>query len=172
MSIPLFPILIVLAAVDLSKIGFFGNFVNSDYESVSKMILILCLFSWMTVARIVRGCILSVRSTEYVAAARSIGASDLRIVMMHVLPNVMAPTLVAVTLNIQYAIIMEAALSFLGLGIQPPTPSWGNMLFNAQELIYQSPWLAILPGFLIFLAVVGFNFLGDGLQRAIDPKQA
>jgi peptide/nickel transport system permease protein len=134
------------------------------------MILILCLFSWMTVARLVRGSILTLREREFILAAKTLGASDITIIMRHMFPNVIAPMLVSISLGVGESILFEAALSFLGLGIQPPTPSWGNMLFNAQELIYQAPFLAILPGLMIFLTVISFNFLGDGLQDAIDPK--
>jgi peptide/nickel transport system permease protein len=92
------------------------------------------------------------------------------VILTHMVPNILAPLLVAVTLNIGQSILSEAALSFLGLGIQPPTPSWGNMLFNAQEIMTQSPLLAIFPGLLILVVVVCFNFVGDGLQNAVDPK--
>jgi peptide/nickel transport system permease protein len=92
------------------------------------------------------------------------------LITRHMFPNVLAPMLVSVTLGVGESILFEAALSFLGLGVQPPTPSWGNMLFNAQELIYQAPFLAILPGLLILFVTISFNYLGDGLQDAIDPK--
>ena len=124
----------------------------------------------MTVARLIRGSILSLREREFILAAKTLGATDFTIIVRHMFPNVIAPMLVSVTLGVGESILSEAALSYLGLGIQPPTPSWGNMLFNAQELIYQAPTLAFLPGFLILLVVISFNFLGDGLQDAIDPK--
>jgi len=169
-SLPLLPVLIVIAAVDLTKIPGISFFLSAQNESIYKLVFILCLFSWMTVARLVRGAILSLREREYILAARTLGAKDSTIILRHMFPNVMAPMLVSVTLGVGESILFEAALSFLGLGIQPPTPSWGNMLFNAQELIYQAPFLAILPGLLIFLTVISFNFVGDGLQDAIDPK--
>ena len=124
----------------------------------------------MTVARLVRGSILSLREREFILASKTLGASDSTIIIRHMFPNVIGPMLVSITLGVGQLILFEAALSFLGLGIQPPTPSWGNMLFNAQELIYQAPYLAIFPGMLIFLVVVSFNFFGDGLQDAVDPK--
>jgi peptide/nickel transport system permease protein len=124
----------------------------------------------MTVARLVRGSILSIKSREFILAAKTLGARDWLVILTHIVPNVIAPLLVAVTLNIGNSILSEAALSFLGLGIQPPNPSWGNMLFNAQELIFEAPLLAILPGLLILFTVISFNFIGDGLQDAIDPK--
>lgn len=170
LSLPLLPVMIVIAAVDLQKFPLLQSMISTQNESVSKMILILCLFSWMTVARLVRGSILTLREREFILAARTLGASDTTIIMRHMFPNVIAPMLVSISLGVGESILFEAALSFLGLGIQPPTPSWGNMLFNAQELIYQAPFLAILPGVMIFLTVISFNFLGDGLQDAIDPK--
>lgn len=170
LSLPTIPILIVLAAVDLSKIPWLKAIVSSSNESIFKMIIILCLFSWMTVARLVRGSILSLCEREFVLAARTLGAKDSTIIVRHMFPNVIAPMLVSITLGVGESILFEAALSFLGLGIMPPTPSWGNMLTNAQQLIYQAPFLAILPGVLILLTTISFNYLGDGLQDAIDPK--
>ena len=102
--------------------------------------------------------------------AQSQGASGAWIMARHILPNAMSPIIVSTTLSIGNIILLESILSFLGLGIQPPTPSWGNMLTNAQELIYEAPMLAVWPGLLIFVTVIAFNFLGDGLQDALDPK--
>jgi peptide/nickel transport system permease protein len=170
LSLPIIPVLIVLAALDFSKIESLSLIITSENESVIKMVLILCLFSWMTVARLVRGKILSVKQMDYVSAARGLGASNQRILFLHILPNTVGPLLVAVSLIIGQAILIEAGLSYLGLGVQPPTPSWGNMLFNAQEVIYESPLLAFFPGLMIFLAVISFNFIGDGLQMASNPK--
>lgn len=169
-SLPLLPVLIVIAAIDLQKVPFLHFIINSGSESLIKLVFILCIFSWMTVARLVRGSILSLREREFILASKTLGASDFTIISRHMFPNVLAPILVSVTLGVGDSILFEATLSYLGLGIQPPTPSWGNMLFNAQELISQAPFLAIIPGFLIFLIVVSFNFLGDGLQDAMDPK--
>ena len=124
----------------------------------------------MGVARLVRGSILSLREREFVLAAKTLGATDSTIIFRHMFPNVIAPMLVSITLGVGESILFEAALSFLGLGIMPPTPSWGNMLNNAQEVIYKNIWLCILPGVMILLTVISFNFLGDGLQDAVDPK--
>ena len=173
LSLPILVVLIVVSAIDLGKV--FGNtplafIVESEYESVIKMILILCLFSWMQAARLVRGSILSIKEQEFVLAARVLGAKDRTIIGAHIIPNVVAPLLVAVTLGIGNAILFEAALSFLGLGIQPPTPSWGNMLNNAQEMVQHAPTLAVLPGLLILFTVISFNYVGDGLRDAIDPR--
>ncbi|MGZ3743276.1 MAG: ABC transporter permease [Pseudobdellovibrionaceae bacterium] len=170
LSLPLLPVMIVIAAIDLQKLPLLKSLVSQQNESILKMILILCLFSWMTVARLVRGSILSLREREFILAAKTLGATDFTIILRHMFPNVIAPMLVSITLGVGESILFEAALSFLGLGIQPPTPSWGNMLFNAQELIYQAPFLAILPGLMILLTVISFNYLGDGLQDAVDPK--
>lgn len=170
LSLPLIPVMIVIAAVDLQKVPFFNQYVGSGYESVLKMVVILCLFSWMTVARLVRGSILSLKEREFILAARTVGCTDKTIIFRHLFPNVIGPMLVSLTLGVGSSIIFEAALSFLGLGIMPPMASWGNMLNNAQEVIYKNVWLTILPGLMIFLTVVSFNFMGDGLQSAVDPK--
>lgn len=169
-SLPFLPVLIVIAAIDLQKLPFMKTVISAGNESLIKLVFILCIFSWMTVALLVRGSILSLREREFILASKTLGASDFTIIARHMFPNALAPILVSVTLGVGDSILSEATLSYLGLGIQPPTPSWGNMLFNAQELIYQAPFLAIIPGFLIFLVVVSFNFLGDGLQGALDPK--
>jgi peptide/nickel transport system permease protein len=170
LSLPTIPILIVFSAVDLSKLPAIKQMMNPSYESIIKMFVIMCLFSWMTVARLVRGSILSLREREFVLAAKTLGETDATIILRHMFPNVIAPMLVAITLGVGSSIIYESALSFLGLGIMPPTPSWGNMLNNAQEVIYKNVWLTVLPGLMIFITTVSFNFVGDGLQDAVDPK--
>ena len=121
-------------------------------------------------ARVVRGSSLSVLSFPYVEAARSLGSSDLRIVRKHLLPNIMAPLIVLTTVYLSTAILTEAALSFLGLGTQPPEPSWGGMLNAARSYMERAPWLAVAPGLAIMLVVMGFNFLGDGLRDVLDPR--
>ncbi len=170
LSLPLLPVLIVVAAIDIHKVPGMSYIITEENQAVMKLVVIMCLFSWMTVARLVRGSVLELKEREFILSARTLGATDRTIILRHMLPNVIAPLLVAVTLGVGESILFEAALSFLGLGIQPPTPSWGNMLFNAQELIYQAPMLAIIPGVLILFTVISFNYLGDGLQDAIDPK--
>lgn len=170
LSLPLMPVLIVISAIDLNKLPGIKALMNPESESIIKMFFILCLFSWMTVARLVRGSILSLREREFVLAARTLGAKDSTIIIRHMFPNVMAPMLVSITLGVGESILFEAALSFLGLGIMPPTASWGNMLTNAQEVIYKNAWLTVLPGLMIFTTTVCFNFIGDGLQNAVDPK--
>ncbi|SAI71363.1 ABC-transport protein%2C inner membrane protein [Bordetella ansorpii] len=121
--------------------------------------------------RITRGQVLAVKNEDYVQSARALGASDLRIIGRHVFPNVMPPLIVQATITIATAIIAEASLSFLGLGLQPPNPSWGSMLNTAKNFMTQAPWMSIFPGSAIFLAVLGFNLLGDGLRDALDPRQ-
>jgi peptide/nickel transport system permease protein len=170
LSLPILPIQIVIAAIDLNKIPGLSMLVGSQNQSLYKLVFILVLFSWMTVALLVRGSILSLREREFILAAKTMGATDTTIIFRHMFPNVVAPMLVSVTLGVGESILWEAALSFLGLGIQQPTPSWGNMLFNAQDLMTEAPFLAILPGLLIFATTISFNYLGDGLQDAIDPK--
>ena len=173
LSLPILVVLIVVSAVDLGKVlgGTPFSFIDDhQYESVIKMVIILCAFSWMQAARLVRGSILSLKEQEFVLAARVLGARDRTIIVSHIVPNVIAPLLVAVTLGIGNAILFEAALSFLGLGIQPPTPSWGNMLHNAQDMVQHAPMLAVLPGLLILLTVISFNYVGDGVRDAVDPR--
>ena len=138
--------------------------------TVPVIVLVLGLLSWMTTSRLVRASFLSLKQREFVEAARCIGARDRRIIFRHILPNSIAPIIVAGTLGVGAAIIAESTLSFLGLGIQPPTPSWGNMLNHATTDMGKAPWIAIFPGLFIFLAVVSINFIGDGLRDALDPR--
>ncbi len=123
-----------------------------------------------TFIRLTRGQVLSVQAEDYVQAAKALGTNDLRILVQHVLPNSLAPLLVQATLTIAQAIIAESSLSFLGLGVQPPTPSWGGMLNTARNFMSQAPWMAIYPGLSIYLTVLAFNLLGDGLRDAFDPR--
>jgi len=121
--------------------------------------------------RLTRGQVLTVKNEDYVQSVRALGASNLHIIVRHVLPNVMPPLIVQATITIATAIIAEASLSFLGLGLQPPTPSWGAMLNTAKNFMVQAPWMSIFPGSAIFLVVLGYNLLGDGLRDALDPRQ-
>ncbi len=155
------PLVIILFAVSV-----FGR------PSLWNVIIVLGLLGWPAVARLVRGQVLSLRQQEFVQAARAVGASDGAVVARHLLPNAMAPVLVAATFGTANAILVEAALSFLGLGVQPPTPSWGNMLTDAQSLtiLERMPWLWLPPGFMILISVLTINFVGDGLRDALDPS--
>ena len=169
-ALPLLPLLIVLAALDLEKAGLPPALAQSEDISLYRIIFIIALVGWTTVARLVRGVALSMREREFVMAATALGATGFRIMTVHLLPNIVSPIIVATTLSIGNVILFESILSFLGLGIQPPIASWGNMLTGAQELIFSAPELAVYPGLLILLTVVAFNFLGDGLQDALDPR--
>ena len=132
--------------------------------------LIIAASGWMEVARLVEAQVRALRDRDFAVAALALGASDRMIMFRELIPNAIAPIVVAATLNVARAILLESYISFLGYGIQPPVPSWGNMLNNAQEFLSTSPWLAIFPGVAITLAVTGFNFLGDGLRDALDPR--
>lgn len=169
-ALPLLPLLIVLASVDLEKLGLPADLARAEDVSLYRIVILISLVGWTTVARLVRGATLALREREFVRAAVALGASSQRIMLRHILPNVVSPIVVATTLSIGNIILLESVLSFLGLGIQPPTASWGNMLTNALELIWDAPHLVVLPGLLIFVTVIAFNFLGDGLQDALDPR--
>lgn len=138
--------------------------------SVVVIILIIGLTSWMYLARIVRANILSLREMDYVTAARSLGVSDARIIFTHLLPNTLAPIIVSTTLGVANAILNEAYVSFLGLGVQIPTASWGNMMEKSYQYLDSAPWLWIFPGFFILITVLSVNFVGDGLRDALDPR--
>jgi peptide/nickel transport system permease protein len=169
-SLPLLPLLIVLAAVDPGKFGLPEAISNSESFSLQRIVLIIALVGWPTVARLVRAATLSLRQREFVLVALAQGFGPARILLRHILPNAVSPILVATTLTVGNVILFESVLSFLGLGIQPPMPSWGNMLTGAQDLISEAPALAVWPGMLIFVTVIAFNLLGDGLQAALDPR--
>ena len=169
-ALPLLPLLIVLAAIDLEKLGLSAQIVNSSHVDLYKIIVIISLVGWTGVARLVRGSVLALREQPYVLAARAMGVPAKRIIFTHILPALTSPITVATTLSVGNIILFESILSFLGFGINPPVPSWGNMLTNAQELIWEAPTLAFFPGFLIFVTVLAFNFVGDGLQDALAPR--
>jgi peptide/nickel transport system permease protein len=156
LSIPSIAVMFVLA-----------KFLGPGLQSI---IIVLCAFGWTSSARLVRAEVLRVRTQEFFEAARAIGASDNRLLVRHCLPNALAPVTVAATLFVGQAILSESTISYFGLGIQPPVPSWGNMLQNAQEYLWTAPWLAIYPGVFIFATVLAFNLLGDGLRDALDPR--
>ena len=166
LTLPSLLVLILLSAILREKeVPFFGR------NNVLTIALVIGFLSWMTFARLVRAAFLTLREMDFVAASRSMGASDLRIIITHILPNAIGPIVVESTLELGYAIIEESGLSFLGFGIQPPTPSWGNLLSNAQEHFTQNPWLAIFPGLMIFFAIISVNYIGDGLRDALDPHK-
>jgi len=141
-------------------------------RSVWNIVLIIGLLSWPAVARLVRGQFLSIREAEFVTAARVIGVPDWRIILVHILPNVFAPLIALITFSVGSAILTEAGLSFLGLGVPPPTPSWGNMLESARNLdiLVNVPWMWIPPAITTVLTVLCVNFIGDGIRDAVDPR--
>lgn len=169
-ALPVLPLLIVLAAVDLGKLGLPDSIVSAENVSLYRIIAIVALVGWTTVARLVRASTLSLKTRPFIMAARAQGAGSARIMFRHILPNLASPIIVATTLSVGNVILLESVLSFLGLGIQPPLPSWGNLLTGAQETIWEAPGLAFYPGLLIFVTVIAFNFIGDGLQDALDPR--
>ena len=138
--------------------------------SLFNVMLALAVVGWTSYARVVRGSVLSVKEKEFVEAARAIGTSDTKIMFRHVLPNVMAPVIVMATLGMAHVILAAAALSFLGLGAQPPTPEWGSMLNAGRAFMRTAPHLTIFPGLVIMVTVLAFNFLGDGLRDVLDPR--
>ena len=162
LALPALPVLVVLAAADTGRIGLPRGEALSD---IFRIVLILALFGWVGVARLARAAALSVLARDYVRAARGLGASEARILWRHVAPNIMGPIMVATALAVAGAILAESALSFLGLGIAPPAASWGNMLANAQDLVFSAPLAAVWPGVMILLAVAGCTLVADGLRR-------
>lgn len=140
-----------------------------DPSSATPIILVIAVTSWTTVARLVRAAYLSLREKDFVEAARAVGAGNRRIIFRHILPNAISPIIVAATLRVADAIITESGLSYLGLGVQLPTATWGNILKYAQDQMIQAPWTAIFPGLTIFVVVIAINYIGDGLRDALDP---
>lgn len=159
MCFPFFIVAIALAAI----VG----------PSVVNLIIIIAILSWTDIARIVRAEVLSIKERDFIMASKAIGFNNLDIILKHIIPNVLSSILVATTLSMATAILMEASLSFLGMGVKPPMPSWGNMLTAAQNMRTLSSewWLWIPPGFMIIISVLAINFLGEGLRRKLDPKR-
>jgi len=164
LTLPSLLILILLGAIlrEVELPFFSGN-------SMMTIALVIGALSWMTVARLLRGGILVMREMEFVVAANTVGVRDHNIIIRHLLPNTFSPIIVQSTLMLGAAIMLESGLSFLGFGIQPPTPSWGNLLGNAQEHMTEHPWLAVFPGLMIFITVMAINYIGDALRDAMDP---
>ena len=164
LSLPTLLVLILLTAIlretDLPLV---------KNNSVMTIAFVIGILAWPTVARLVRAVFLVFREMEYVTASHALGASNFRIMTGDILPNSFGPIIVESTLEVGYAIMEESTLSFLGFGVMPPTPSWGNLLSDAQEHLSQYPWLAIFPGLMIFLTIISINYIGDGLRDALDP---
>lgn len=164
LSLPSLLVLILLSAIlRETDLPFVKN------NNVMTIAVVLGILAWPTVARLVRAVFLTFREMEYVEAAQALGASDMKIMIGEILPNGFGPIIVEATLEVGYAIMEESGLSFLGFGIMPPTPSWGNLLSSAQEHLTQYPWLAIFPGMMIFFTIISINYIGDGLRDALDP---
>jgi peptide/nickel transport system permease protein len=161
LALPALPLLVVLAAVDPARIGLPRGEAATD---ILRIVVILALFGWVGVARLARAAALSVLARDYVRAARALGAGEARVLLRHVLPNILGPVTVATALAVAGAILAESTLSFLGLGIRPPAPSWGNMLANAQEMVFSAPLAAVWPGLAILLAVAGCTLVADGVR--------
>jgi peptide/nickel transport system permease protein len=143
---------------------------KNEAKKVTLVILVLALLNWITTARMMRGMVLSVREQQYIESARALGGSNLRIIRKHVFPNAFPPIIVDFTLQLNNILILEAALSFLGFGIQDPTPTWGNMLAFAQSYMFEHPWVPMVPGLPILLTSLAINYIGDGLRDALDPR--
>ncbi|MBV8531852.1 MAG: ABC transporter permease [Candidatus Eremiobacteraeota bacterium] len=163
LSIPLLPLLLVLTAIVAASS-------SKAALSFGVIVVIIGALSWPPVARLVRASFLSLREREFAEAARALGNNDGRIIFRHLLPNAIAPIVVQATLDVANVIILESTLSFLGLGIQPPTASWGNMLANAQSNLQTAWWAAVFPGLCILITVLAINYIGDGLRDALDPN--
>ncbi|MGD8623049.1 MAG: ABC transporter permease [Anaerolineae bacterium] len=142
---------------------------GTAFASVLSIVLVIAILAWMQVARLVRASFLSLKEKEFSEAARCLGVPNWRIMLRHLMPNALSPIIVAATFRVATSIITESGLSYLGFGVQPPTPTWGNMLKNAQEQMTRAPWTAIFPGLMIFVTVIAINFIGDGLRDALDP---
>ena len=166
LALPSLMVLILLTAILREvELPFF------ERNSVLTIAIVIGVLSWMTVARLVRASYLTIREMEFVTAAHCVGASNRRIMIRHILPSAVGPIIVEATLEMGWAIMEEAGLSFLGFGIQPPTPSWGNLLNSAWEHMIKHPWLAIFPGLMIFFTIISINYIGDGLRDAFDPHK-
>ncbi len=168
LALPTLPLLLVFSKMLRDFIGLQQLF--GEALSVYVIIAVLTLFGWMSVARLVHGSVLSLKHREFIEAAHALGASGWRIIFAHLVPNSVAPIIVAATLGVGTRIIAEASLSFLGLGIVPPTPSWGNMLSDVQAYMWTNPWLAFYPGVTISIVVLSINLMGDALRDALDPR--
>ena len=166
-TIPLLPLLLAFSAL-LRGLSIPG--LPPEWSSAVIITIILILFGWMTASVLIRGMVLSLRKQEFSEAAKALGLGSLGIISRHMIPNSLAPIIVFATLNLGYVIIIESALSFLGFGIQPPVPTWGNMLNEYQNEMWTQPAKVFYPGLLIFICVLAFNYIGDGLRDAMDPR--
>jgi peptide/nickel transport system permease protein len=165
-----FPYLILAVGIGVACAGADGCLGGLIQPGITTVIVVICLVSWPYMARIVRGQVLSIREKEFVEAARSLGASDRRIIFREILPNLIAPIIVYGTVLVPQVILFEAALSFLGVGVDPRTPSWGQMISDATEIFSEAWWFMTFPGLALLFTVLAFNLVGDGLQDALNPR--
>jgi peptide/nickel transport system permease protein len=170
LSFPLLLLLLLLAALFARQTATFNFFGQQIDQSVVAMVALIGVTGWTGLARIVRSLVLTLREREFVLAARMVGASDLRIIFIHILPSCIGPIVVTATLGVGGAIITEAYLSFLGFGVRPPTPTWGNIIEAARGRFNESWWLWVFPSIMLMITSLGINFLGDGLRDALDPR--
>ena len=183
LTIPTLPLLLIISSMLLrndelipipdSILKFMGNILllsPRDSRNAVLIVLVLAGFGWLSAAQLMRGTVLSLREQTFVEASRSLGASNFRIIMRDMLPNAMAPIIVDASLGLAGYIVGEAALAFLGFGIQDPVPTWGNMLAASQQFMLDKPWLPLVPGLPIFVCSLAFNYIGDGLRDALDPR--
>lgn len=183
LTLPLLPILLILSSILLQApeaipvpgfliaiVGRLMYIADRQAQQVILVIIVLMAFGWLGIARLMRGMVLSLKNMDFVEASRALGVSDFSIITRHLIPNAFAPIIVSASLDLAGYIILEAALSFLGLGIQDPTPTWGNMLAFTQSYMFNHPWLPLIPGLPIFVCALTFNFIGDGLRDALDPR--
>jgi peptide/nickel transport system permease protein len=165
--LPLLPLLLTLSSI-LRNLRF--EFLPPEWSQAAVIIMILSLLSWTGSSRLSRGMVLSLRNQEFTEASKALGMSDLQIILRHMIPNALPPIIVSATLALSGIILLESALSFLGFGIQQPVATWGNMLQDVQKDMFTAPWKALYPGVAIFITSLAFNYLGDGLRDAIDPR--
>lgn len=183
LTIPQLPILLIISAILLKREvvlplpGFVNKLLSAlmlaperEAQKVVVLVLILVIFGWLGSFRLMRGMALTLSKQDFVEALRAAGASDARIIFRHIIPNGLAPILVNASLSLGAVIVLESALSFLGLGVQDPTPTWGNMLDFARAYMFKHPWLPLVPGIPLVIVAMGFNFIGDGLRDALDPR--
>ena len=183
LTIPQLPILLILSSILiqspqlipippflLNLVAGFMYIPPREARQVVVVIIVLMSLGWLGAARLMRGMVLSLREQEFTDAARALGASSVSIILRHMIPNAMAPIIVDTSLALAGYVILESALSFLGFGIQDPTATWGNMLAYTQSYMFQHPWLPLVPGIPIFICALVFNFIGDGLRDALDPR--
>ena len=183
LTIPTLPLLLIISAMLLQNedlipipeplLNFLGDFLllgPSAARNAILIVIVLAGFGWLSSAQLMRGTVLSLREQTFVEAARSLGASDVWIIMRHMIPNAMAPIIVDASLGLAGYVVAEAALAFLGFGIQDPIPTWGNMLSATQQFMLSKPWLPLVPGLPIFICSLAFNYIGDGLRDALDPR--